>query len=174
MGKILNISIGKVNQKARIVEVEAYLGIEDPACHSFKNKRTERTSTMYLSGGHSYIYLIYGMHHCLNVVTRPANHPEAVLIRALEPLSESPTPRLKKNLTTNGPGKLCKHFQITKALNGSSLWLRNSPLTLTEDDFLVRAEDIQSRPRIGVDYAGEAASWPLRFYLKNNFYVSKP
>lgn len=172
LGKTLHIRTGPTEQLARIVEVEAYLGIKDAACHTFGGRQTPRVKSMYLSGGHSYVYLIYGMYNCLNIVTRTEEHPEAVLIRAVEPL-----PSLEKitkaQLVSNGPGKLCRHFGITREHDGLSLWKKSSALYLTDDGFKVSKSQIVAKPRIGVDYAGEAASWPLRFYIADNKFVSK-
>lgn len=172
LGKVLHIRTGEKEEKARIVEVEAYLGVEDPAAHTFGDRRTKRTASMYLDGGHSYVYLIYGMYYCLNVVSRTSDHPEAILIRGVEPITGI-KPAHKKDVKTNGPGKLCKHYAITKDHDGLRLWKKSSALYLTDDDHKVDPEQIVAGPRIGVDYAGEAAKWPLRFYLKNNIFVSK-
>lgn len=172
LGKILHIKIVGTEQVARIVEVEAYLGVDDPACHTFGGRNTPRVKSMYLQGGHAYIYMIYGMYNCLNIVTRTKEHPEAVLIRAVEPLPTLEKPR-KKDLSTNGPGKLCKHYNITRNQDGVALWRKNSSLYVSDDQYKVTRSQIVSRPRIGVDYAGEAAQWPLRFYLKDNPYISK-
>lgn len=161
-------------RSGRIVETEAYIGIADPASHAFGNRRTDRTKTMYLDGGHSYVYLIYGMYNCLNFVTRDEGIPEAVLIRALEPVHHSGEKPAKKDLHTNGPGKLCRHFGITKKQNALKLWKKRSGLWVEDDGFKVSTKQIISAPRIGVDYAGEAARWPLRFYLKDSFWVSRP
>lgn len=157
----------------RIVETEAYTGIEDPAAHTFGDRRTERTKSMYLEGGHSYVYFIYGMYYCLNFVTRKSD-PEAVLIRALEPVHHSGEKPRKKDLHTNGPGKLCKYFGITKKQDGLKLWKKRSGLWVEDDGFKVKTKQIVSAPRVGVDYAGAAAAWPLRFYLKDSFWVSRP
>ncbi len=174
LGKILYFkNEDKKLFSGRIVETEAYTGIKDPAAHTFGNRRTERTQTMYLDGGHSYVYLIYGMYYCLNFVTRKSA-PEAVLIRALEPVYLPGERPLRKNLLTNGPGKLCKHFGITKKQDGLKLWKRRSGLWVEDDGFKVKTKQIVSAPRIGVDYAGAAAAWPLRFYLKDSFWVSRP
>ena len=172
LGKILHIKTTGPEKLARIVEVEAYLGINDPACHTFGGRNTPRVKSMYLQGGHAYVYMIYGMYYCLNFVTRTTEHPEAVLIRAVEPLPSIENPR-KKDLFTNGPGKLCKHYEITKNQDGVSLWRKNAALYVSEDGYKVSKSQIVVRPRIGVDYAGEAAQWPLRFYLKDNPFVSK-
>lgn len=172
LGKVLHIRTGETEERARIVEVEAYLGIEDPACHTFGNRQTKRTASMYLDGGHSYVYLIYGMYYCLNVVSRTTEYPEAVLIRGLEPLTGD-RPTKKKDLKTNGPGKLCRHYNITKEQDGVRLWKKSSALYISDDDHEVKSPQVIAAPRIGVDYAGEAAGWPLRFYLKDNIFVSK-
>lgn len=105
-------------------------------------------------------------------MTRTPEHPEAVLIRALEPLPHVANP-LKKDIRTNGPGKLCRHYGITRKHDGLKLWKRNSEIFVSDDGFSVNEKQLAARPRIGVDYAGEAAAWPLRFYLKDNPYVSK-
>ena len=172
LGKLLHIKITGKEKIARIVEVEAYLGVDDPACHTFGGRNTPRVKSMYLQGGHAYVYMIYGMYNCLNFVTRTKEHPEAVLIRAVEPLPALEAPR-KKDLFTNGPGKLCKHYDITRNQDGVALWRKSSSLYISEDQYKVTRSQIVSRPRIGVDYAGEAALWPLRFYLKDSPYISK-
>lgn len=172
LGKVLHIRIGEAEEKARIVEVEAYLGVEDPAAHTYGDRRTKRTASMYLDGGHSYVYLIYGMYNCLNVVSRTVDHPEAILIRAVEPLT-GVKPTHKKDLKTNGPGKLCKHYGITKEHDGLRFWKKSSALSISDDGHEVDPKQIIACPRIGVDYAGEAAAWPLRFYIKDNIFVSK-
>lgn len=169
LGKILcfqKTSRSKITS-GRIVEVEAYLGIEDPACHTFKGRISDRAKSMYLDGGYSYIYLIYGIHHCLNVVTRDRHHPEAVLIRALEPVDPP------SDLRTDGPGKLCQAFGLDRKQDGLPLFSKDSPLWIEDDGFQVAASDIVRTGRIGVEYAKEAAKWPLRFYLKGNPYVSR-
>ncbi|MGZ3770678.1 MAG: DNA-3-methyladenine glycosylase [Bdellovibrio sp.] len=172
LGKVLNIKISGKRQRARIVEVEAYLGIKDRAAHTFGDRHTERTKSMYLEGGHTYVYLVYGLYHCINFVARPYGTPEAVLIRAVQPLPANDHPK-KTDLKTNGPGKLCKYYKITREHDGVKLWKKSSPLYVTDDGFKIPRSKIAVRPRIGVDYAAEAAPWPLRFYIKNNPFVSK-
>lgn len=157
----------------RIVETEAYLGVKDPAAHTFGDRKTERTKAMYMDGGHSYVYLIYGMYNCLNFVTQREGTPEAVLIRALQPVHISAEKIAKKHLYTNGPGKLCKHFGITRKHNGLKLWEQKSGLWVEDEGFKVTAKDIVKTSRIGVDYAGEAAFWPLRYYIKGSPWVSR-
>lgn len=147
----------------RIVETEAYLGPHDLASHSSKGQ-TPRTRIMFGPPGFAYVYLIYGMHYCMNVVTEGEGSGSAVLLRALEPV---------QNLTgrTQGPALLCKAMRIDKRLNGHDL---------LSDDFYIAADDaraprlIVERPRIGVAYAGAWAAEPLRFYLPDNPFVSKP
>jgi DNA-3-methyladenine glycosylase len=160
----------------RIVETEAYMGIEDPACHTFGDRRTLRTKSMYLDGGHAYVYLIYGMHFCFNVVTRAIDVPEAVLIRAVEPTEgievmrelrnakskkvlKTSVAKLNKNLA-NGPGKLCQALAIDRSCDG--LPLTNAELFIEEGQ-RIDEKKIIAGPRIGVAYAGIAAAWPLRF-----------
>ena len=167
LGKILVRKYKGKEYRARIVETEAYLGIKDKACHSFGGKRTPRTLSMYLEGGHAYVYLIYGMYHCLNVVTRSTKYPEAVLIRAAEPLIGFKDPG-KKLLA--GPGKLCREMKITKAQDGR--YLSSKELMITDDGFKVKNSQIISCPRIGVDYAGKDKDLSLRFYIKDHPSVS--
>ena len=152
-----------VRQVGRIVEVEAYLGPHDLAAHSARGL-TERTKVMFGPPGHAYVYLIYGIHCCMNVVTEPEGVASAVLLRAVEPL-ENVEGR------TQGPGLLCKSMGITRHLNAHDLQ--------SEDFYLAslpRAEPprIIKRPRIGVDYAKHWARRLLRFYIKGNPYISKP
>ena len=160
-----------------IVEVEAYLGATDKACHSYNNKRTKRTEAMFESGGISYVYLCYGMHYLFNVVVGEKNNPCAILIRAIEPidgikvmLKRRNFAKLKNNLT-NGPGKLTQSLGITNRANQKSLidtlvWIENQNIKIMKKDIL-------SSSRIGVDYAGQDAKLPYRFYIKNNQWVSK-
>ena len=162
LGKWLVHKAGGVERVGKIVEVEAYLGEHDLAAHSSKG-RTERTKIMFGPPGHAYVYLIYGMHHCMNVVTERDGHASAVLLRAIEPV---------KNLAgrTQGPGLLCRALGIDRRLNGHDL--------LSDDFFIAEpnvAEKISivKRPRIGVDYAKHWAKRLLRFYIKDNPFVSR-
>jgi len=176
LGKILVHVVDGKRLSGRIVETEAYIGADDPAAHSFGHRKSVRTQSMYLSGGHSYVYLIYGMHCCFNVVTREAGTPEAVLIRAVEPLEGIETMRRfrhspsKDTLLTNGPGKLCEALAITRAQD--KIDLRSRHFYILEGPALSDSE-IETAMRIGVDYAGEAAQWPLRFYKRDSRFVSK-
>jgi DNA-3-methyladenine glycosylase len=151
-----------IERIGKIVEVEAYLGPQDLAAHSAKGL-TPRTKVMFGKPGHAYVYLIYGMYHCVNVVTEEEGHASAVLIRALEPI---------KNIheRTQGPGLLCKAMQIDKRLNGHDLVSDNFFITKNNNS---EKFSIAKRPRIGVDYAEHWAKRLLRFYIKGNPYVSR-
>lgn len=181
VGKVLVHRHGDTLLKGRIVETEAYLGISDKAAHSYGGRRTKRTETMFGLGGYSYVYLIYGMYYCFNVVTREEGFPEAVLIRGVEPLEDSlnemsklryhktwdELSKTQKRNMTNGPGKLCIAFGMDRWSNGVDL--QGDTIYIEEG----KAEgDILMSKRIGIDYAEEARDWLLRFYLKDNPYVS--
>lgn len=160
---------GRQIRVGRIVETEAYLGIKDRAAHSFGGRRTERVRSMYLQGGHAYIYFIYGLHYCFNVVTQREGIAQAVLIRAVEFENPRSTPQPREGA---GPAKLCAAFGLNRELDGhllteSPLWLEKSPDKLHDSDIIVG-------PRIGVDYAGEAATWPLRFGIVSSPALSRP
>jgi DNA-3-methyladenine glycosylase len=150
---------------ARLVETEAYLGSKDAAAHSYRGRRTPRVEPMYMDGGHLYVYFVYGMHHCANIVTRPAGIAEAVLLRA----AESPDGGHPKLLS--GPGRFCAALGLTKAFSGADL-LDGGDLRL----FSGRGTSPQVgvAARIGVDYAGEARDWPLRFFDRDSPAVSGP
>lgn len=160
----------------RIVEVEAYLGANDPAAHAFAGK-TLRNAVLFGPPGHAYVYFIYGMHYCLNVSCQPEGKAGCILIRALEPLAGIPTMIRRRNLPadarpqllTSGPGRLCQALAITRAAhNGLDLTQAASPLTLADDGFPSRR--IDSTPRIGIRHAAER---PLRFTLRGNPFLSK-
>jgi DNA-3-methyladenine glycosylase len=139
---------------ARIVETEAYLGPGDAAAHSWKGRRTARVEPMYSDGGHLYVFFVYGMHYCANVVTRRAGDPQAVLLRAAEGPEGCPQRLLA------GPAKLCAALAITTAESGADLLASGAVRIFRRHG---RRPRIGVTPRIGVDYAGEAARWPLRF-----------
>jgi DNA-3-methyladenine glycosylase len=162
LGKHVIHVVDGLERAGRIVEVEAYLGAHDRAAHSSKGL-TPRTRVMFGPPGHAYVYLIYGMHHCLNVVTEPEGHGAAVLIRALEPVCNLPG-------KASGPGLLCRALGVDRSLNGADLLGR--ALFITDAD--AGAISIVRRPRIGVDYAGAWARRLLRFYVRGNPWVSRP
>ena len=150
---------------ARIVETEAYLGSKDAAAHSFRGRRTPRVEPMYKDGGHLYVFFVYGMHHCANVVTRPAEIAEAVLLRA----AEAPPPAPLNLLS--GPGRLCAALGITVADSGKDL-LAGGDIRLFRR--MGKRPRIEVTARVGVDYAGDAKDWPLRFFDTGSDAVSKP
>ena len=177
LGKHLVSDIGPSRTCGRIVETEAYLGEEDRACHAYNGRRTKRTETMFQEGGIIYVYLCYGIHHLLNIVTHAADAPHAILIRALEPLEgvEVMLERRGKSEITRsllgGPGALTQALGITTARNGSHLdqgpvWLRGKHLPP------VPQEEIIASPRVGVAYAKEHAQWPLRFRIASSKWTS--
>jgi DNA-3-methyladenine glycosylase len=149
---------------ARIVETEAYLGAGDAAAHSFGGRRTPRVEPMYAEGGHLYVFFVYGMHSCANVVAGRPGNPEAVLLRAAE--GPPNAPRLLA-----GPGKLCAAMGITIADSGRDL-VGGREVALFRRR-RVRRPRIGVSPRIGVDYAGEASRWPLRFFDLDSPAVSR-
>ncbi|AIQ50189.1 DNA-3-methyladenine glycosylase [Paenibacillus sp. FSL R7-0331] len=166
--------------RCRIVETESYGGAEDKGSHAFGGRRTARTDVMFREGGTIYIYLIYGMYHCLNIVTAGEGDPHAVLIRAVEPLTAADAGFMRSYRGTagstprglsGGPGKLCRAMQIDKRLNGLRLDSAGSPLRLEQGEEPESLDIVQS-PRINIPYAEEYAPLPWRFYLRNNPYVS--
>ncbi len=160
LGKLLVHRTPAGTRIGRITEVEAYVGEHDLAAHSRRGV-TPRTQVMFGPPGHAYVYLIYGMHHCLNVVTEAQGRGCAVLLRALEPVSGIA-------LDTRGPGLLCKAMDVNLGNNRADLC--QGPLFIAADDYAVG--EILTTPRIGVHYAGEWAQAPLRFLLADNPWVS--
>jgi DNA-3-methyladenine glycosylase len=168
---------GEERMAVRIVETEAYLGANDPASHARGGLRSQRNESMYLQGGHAYVYFTYGMHFCLNVVTAEDGIAEAVLIRAGEPLvgiesMRARRPAAKSDLMlTSGPARLCQALGIDRALDGVSF--KGPEMVLTKRDRRIEDDQIGVTPRVGVDYAGDAAAWPLRFFLQGSAFVSR-
>jgi DNA-3-methyladenine glycosylase len=177
LGKILVTKWNSIETSGRIVEVEAYNGAIDKASHASGGRRTNRNEIMYGDGGFAYVYLCYGIHHLFNVVTNKKETPHAILIRALDPLEgidvmlgRTGKERLDNTLT-KGPGNVSKALGISfKQHNGLSLLSKD--LFIADDDFVLKKKDIGASPRIGVDYAGEDARLPYRFYIKGNPFVS--
>ncbi len=181
LGKIIVHRVDGKEISGRIVETEGYIGAIDKACHCYK-KITKRTEVMFGQPGHAYVYLIYGMYCCMNIVTESEGVGAAVLIRALEPLKgieEMAVNRYKKTLNelnkrqlnnlTNGPGKLCMALNITREENKEDL--TGEGLFLLDDGF--DSFEIAKGKRINIDYAQEAKDFEWRFYIKGNKYVSK-
>ena len=181
LGKVLVHEIDGQRISAKIIETEAYMGIEDKAAHSYGGRRTSRVEVMYGSPGFSYIFLIYGMYCCFNIVTNEKEIPQAVLIRAVEPLegtewmaqrrigkSFDELTKSQRRGLTNGPGKLCGALSLDRSHNG---------IDLCGNDIYVEESKSQNfsvvtTKRVGIDYAEEAKDYPWRFYIEGNEYVS--
>ena len=163
LGKILARKINDKIYRYRIIETEAYCGKDDLANHAAKGK-TNRNEAMFYEAGHIYVYLIYGMYYCFNIVTASLDNPEAVLIRAVEPLFVT-------DQKTNGPGKLCRALKINKSFNKQKL-SKKINLWVEDDGFVVKSADINSSSRRGVKYAKHCAEYPWRFFIKNSRFIS--
>jgi DNA-3-methyladenine glycosylase len=178
LGKYLFTCIDGVTTGGYIVETEAYNGIIDKASHSYGNRITPRTKTMFMQGGIAYVYLCYGIHEMFNIVTSVEGQPHAILIRAVHPTEGLEAMQVRRNMPvlkptiTAGPGSVAKALGISRNINAISLqsntlWIEDRGLNFTD-------EQITSGPRIGVSYAAEDALLPYRFYVKGDVYVSKP
>jgi DNA-3-methyladenine glycosylase len=177
LGKILVHESVDGTTAGRIVETEAYLGPEDEAAHSSGGRRTTRNEVMYGLKGHAYVYFIYGLYYCLNVTAGDVpGKPEAVLLRAIEPVAGEDIMAKRRQLAegknanlTNGPSKLCMAMGISKRQNKAAI--TTPPIYI--NDAPAPEEAIVETTRIGVDYAGEWKNRNWRFYLKENLFVSK-
>lgn len=182
--RLVHVVDGK-RRSGLIVETEAYKGPDDKAAHSYGGRRTERTEIMFGPPGYAYVYLIYGMYHCFNIITAPEGTPQGVLIRALEPDEgiedmaadrfgkTDITQRQYKNLTS-GPGKLCRALAITMKQKGLSMQSDELFMEVIPDEMhLSQRYEITAGPRIGIDYAEEAVHYPWRFYFQGHPFVSK-
>lgn len=176
LGKYLFTEINGCISGGMIVETEAYNGRCDKACHAF-NRRTKRTEIIYDEGGKAYVYLCYGIHYLFNITTNKKGLADAILVRAIEPIEGIDLMLKRRNKTkvtpqlTAGPGVLSQALGINKShyglpLNGSGVWLEDRGVEIKD-------EDIIAGPRIGVDYAGEDALLPWRFFIKGNKFVSR-
>ena len=162
LGKILvHVDENGVRRSGRIVETEAYVGPNDAASHA-RSGPNKRGALMYARAGVAYVYLIYGMHHCFNAVTEVEGYPGAVLVRAIEPLENAER--------GSGPALVCRALQIDRTCNGVDLVTGNLCL---EDAPVVPDVDVRIGPRIGVDYAGEWAAHPWRFWVANSEHISR-
>ena len=176
IGKIIVTRFNGVITSGRIVETEAYIGLTDKASHSFGGKRTARNEHMYAAAGTSYVYICYGMHHLFNVVTNKKNIPDAVLLRAIEPLDgiefmlKRTGKKILDNTLTRGPGNAGKALGILKDHSGIDLQENN--IYILDDGSVFSKKEIGISRRIGVESSGEAALLPYRFYLKGNRFVS--
>lgn len=166
--------------RCRIVETESYGGAEDKGSHAYGGRRTARTEAMFSSGGTVYIYLIYGMYHCVNVVTAAEDEPHAVLIRAVEPLTARDAELMARYRGTSvrkpadlsgGPGKLCRALRIDKSLNQSRFDVKGGAMWIEQGE-PAESPGIVQAPRINISYAEEYAELPWRFYFQGNPYVS--
>ncbi len=163
-----------------IVETEAYLGVEDKAAHSFNWRKTRRTQTMFRDGGTAYVFLNYGIHRLLNIVVARPEEPKAVLLRALEPVAGldamyARRPKAKHDTDLcSGPGKLGAAMGIELRHDGTDLATSSGLLVERVRQRSLPASEVVARPRVGVDYAGEWAEKPLRFYVRGNPHVSRP
>jgi DNA-3-methyladenine glycosylase len=176
LGKILITKLDGIITSGKIVETEAYIGLTDKASHSFAGKRTVRNECMYAAPGIAYVYICYGMHHLFNVVTNKKNIPDAVLIRAVEPLEgiETMLKRTGKikldNTLTKGPGNVGKALGLSKTHSGTNLL--SNKIFICNDNIYLNKNEIGASKRIGVESAGAAALYPYRFFIKGNKYVS--
>lgn len=176
IGKIIVTKFDGLITSGRIVETEAYIGITDRASHSFGGKRTARNEHMYAPAGIAYVYICYGMHHLFNIVSNAKDIPDAVLIRALEPIAgiDSMLKRTGKpkadNTLTKGPGNAAKALGISKKHSGMNLM--KDDIYVADDGFKIAESSIGISRRIGIESSGDAALLPYRFYLKGNPFVS--
>jgi len=168
LGKYLVRQTARGPILGRIVETEAYVGPEDRASHAWRGL-TRRTAIMFGPPGYAYVYVIYGVHHCLNIVTEREGYPAAVLIRAVEPIlpeaADAP-------VLPNGPGKVCRYLAVDRTLNGMDVC--GSVLYVEDRGEVIPDDRIASAPRIGVAYAGPWSEKPWRFYIRGNPFVSRP
>lgn len=164
LGKLLIRQLGKKKLIARITDVEAYVGEDDLACHATRG-RTPRTAVMYGPPGHAYIYLIYGIHYCLNIVTEPEGLPAAILIRGAVIVPPQVRGRLRGGFKIDGPGKLTRALEINKSLNAEDLTTSKN-LYVADDGLRVPRSRIKTSPRINVAYAGACAAYPWRYFIE--------
>src|SRR3989344_1178061 len=175
LGKYLTVKRKGKILAGKIVETEAYISEDDLACHASKG-RTNRSETLYQKAGTIYVYLVYGMYHCLNIVTEREYFPSAVLIRAVEPVEGVDImKKLRKtgvlhNLAS-GPGKLCVAFGISKKMRGKDVF--GDEIYIEDRGEKIAKKNIARAKRIGVDYAGACAHYPWRFYIKGIQFISK-
>ena len=176
IGKIVVTNIDGKITSGRIVETEAYVAHIDKASHAYKGKRTLRNEAMYAAAGTVYVYICYGLHNMLNIVTNDMNVPDAILIRALEPIDgidtmlERTSKKILDNTLTKGPGNVAKAMGVSKNISG--LLLGKEQINILKNNFIIPENQIGTSKRIGIDNAGEDALLPYRFYLKGNRFVS--
>jgi DNA-3-methyladenine glycosylase len=176
LGKVLFTKVNGMVTAGMIVETEAY-SWKERGCHAYNSRKTQRNAVMFGRGGYAYVYLCYGMHYLFNIVTNREAVPEAVLIRALEPVQGIEEMLLRRGKVANkfhltsGPGKLTKAMGIDRNLNGK--YLSDDEVWVEDRGHRIRGNTIESGPRIGIDYAGEDALLPWRFTIRGNDWLSK-
>ncbi len=176
VGKLLVRRFGGQEAVCRLTETEAYMGPQDKASHAYGNRKSKRTGVFYRQGGLLYIYLIYGMYHCCNVIAAGEGEPQAVLLRAAEPLSGLELMRSRRGpggveveRLANGPGKLCRVLEVDLSFYGYDL-VTGSKLWIADDG---REVQVQSSARVNIDYAEEYRDPPWRFFIKGSRFLSR-
>ena len=180
LGKIIMVNHGnEMIISGQITETEAYCGLEDLGNHAKDGRRTPKNESMYLEGGHAYVYKCYGVHDMFNIVSGPAEVGEAVLIRAIAPIKNIEQMQLNRNCIyndyrlTGGPGKVCEALGITKNHDKMPLYADQSSIQIYDTGTII--ENFVSGPRVGMSrHVGDCSNWPRRFYIAKNKYVSKP
>lgn len=172
LGKVLVHKTEPGTIRGIITETEAYMGISDKASHAYQGLRSKRTETMYHKGGTAYVYLIYGMYSCMNVVANRSEIPEAVLIRGVLPYDKASErimqqlhPVKQERSLSNGPGKLCLAMKIDCSMDDRDLCAPRSDFYIADAGIKISEDQIVSGPRINIDYAEEAKDYPWRFYI---------
>jgi DNA-3-methyladenine glycosylase len=179
LGKVLVSAIGQQRCAGIIVETEAYRGADDRACHAYQYRRTPRTEVMFQGAGCAYIYLCYGIHHLFNVVAGAEGQPDAILVRALEPienlelmLERRRTQKVSPTLC-GGPGALSQALGLHTRYSGASLFGSNAEIWIEDQDIQVPHYQISTGTRVGVQYAGTCAKRPWRFHIQGSPWVSR-
>ena len=179
LGKVLCTDFNGEYCEAKIIETEAYKAPEDKGSHAYQNLRTKRTETMFQAGGHAYVYLCYGIHSMVNVVTGPENLAHAILIRAVEPMNniqimkDRVKTKKKDFLLGSGPGNVCKAMGISTDNNGVELF-KKGKIWIKDSKEIIDQSNIVASPRVGIAYAEQWAHKKWRFYIKDHPSVSKP
>jgi DNA-3-methyladenine glycosylase len=181
LGKTIVTNLDGALTSGIIVETEAYRGADDKGCHAYRHGKTPKTATMFAKPGHAYIYICYGMHPMLNIVTNDENNGDAVLIRAIEPIKGNDrmgerrsSPKGKYDVT-NGPGKLAVALGINKSMDATILYHKNSNIWIEDKGLIIPDQNIYRGPRVGMSsFVAECSHWPWRYYIKDNPWVSKP
>lgn len=181
LGKMLVSEIAGEVCSGMIVETEAYRAPDDQACHAYLNRNTNRTKTMFLEGGVAYIYICYGIHQMINIVTSAEGNAHAVLIRSIEPADGQVIQARRRGhskmklATVNGPGKLAQALGVDTSMDGVSLYDPLSPIRIEDQEIIITDQEIISGPRVGMSiHVGSDAHRPWRFTIADNKWVSNP